>query len=120
MAVSALLIARDLLADPQAPALTARLALAGVQVVPVDLPATAKALRLALTAAGATEGWLLARDPEMVSVAATAALIGVVLIGVPAPIDDDGIVVGSARDLADAPRVMVPRGGGCWHDHRQA
>jgi hypothetical protein len=29
--------------------------------------------------------------------------------------DDPGIVVALADDLADAPRVMIPRSGGCWH-----
>ena len=31
-----------------------------------------------------------------------------------------GIRVMSAHDFADAPRVMVPATGGCWHDHQSA
>ena len=32
----------------------------------------------------------------------------------------DGVqVVAEARDLSDAPRVMIPRDGGCWHEHRR-
>ncbi len=111
---SALLVDRALLDDRARPFL-ARMALAAVPVVPLDPPFTAKALRLAL--AGAESGWLVCRDPAAVATAATAALAGVVLIGCAAPADDHGIVVAEAADLTDAPRVMVPRGGGCWHEH---
>jgi hypothetical protein len=68
--------------------------------------------------AGADGGWLVCREVGAVAAAATAGLTGVVLIGCAAPSDDWGIVVAEARDLADAPRVMIPRGGGCWHDAR--
>ena len=114
---SALLVERGLL-DAGAAALLARMRLAGVPVVAVDPPFTPKALRLALGRADA--GWLVCREAAAVGAAATAALAGVVLIGVDPPADDHGLVVARAQDLADAPRVMVPRGGGCWHDHRPA
>jgi hypothetical protein len=115
--VSALLIDHGLI-DDQAPGIFARLVARGVVVVPVEPPFTAKALRVALNGAGADGGWLVCREVGAVAAAATAGLTGVVLIGCAAPSDDWGIVVAEARDLADAPRVMIPRGGGCWHDAR--
>ena len=48
--------------------------------------------------------------------AAACVLAALVLIGGALPADDLGIVVAAADSLADAPRVMVPRGGGCWHE----
>lgn len=113
---SALLVDRALLDDRARPFL-ARMALAAVPVVPLDPPFTPKALRLALSGAGADTGWLVCRDAAAVPAAATAALAGIVLVGAAPPADDHGIVVAEAADLADAPRVMVPRGGGCWHEH---
>lgn len=52
--------------------------------------------------------------------AAQAGCAGAVLIGAhgqtDAHLSDDlGLVIAHAHDLADAPRVMIPRGGGCWH-----
>jgi hypothetical protein len=114
---SALLVERSLL-DEGAAALQARMRLAGVPVIAVDPPFTPKALRLAL--GGADAGWLICRDATAVGPAATAALTGVVLVGMDPPADDQGLVVARAENIADAPRVMVPRGGGCWHDHRPA
>ena len=112
---SALLVERSLL-DDQAPAVIARLTARGVVVVPLDPPFSLRALRVALNGVGASGGWLVCRDANAVSASATAGLSGVVLIGCAVPADDCGIVVAEARDLADAPRVMEPRGGGCWHD----
>ncbi len=114
---SALLVEPSLL-DDQAAAVIARLSARGVTVVPCAPPFTPRALRLALNTAGTDGGWLVCRDAGAVSAAATAGLTGVVLIGCAVPSDDWGIVVAEARDLADAPRVMVPRNGGCWHDAR--
>ena len=111
---SALLVERSLL-DDQSPAIVARLTARGVVVVPLDPPFTPRALRVALNGAGASDGWLVCGDASAVSAAATAALTGVVLIGCAVPTDDCGIVVAEALHLADAPRVMVPRDGGCWH-----
>ena len=115
--LSALLVERSLL-DERAAALQARMRLAGVPVIALDPPFTPKALRLAL--AGADGGWLICRDETAVMAAATAALNGVVLIGRDPPADDHGLVVVRTESIADAARVMVPRGGGCWHDHRPA
>ncbi len=113
----ALLVDRVLLDGTEAP-VRRRLALAGVAIVPCDPPFTARSLRLALAAARAAGGWLVTCDASAVSAAASAALAGVVLIGCDPPPDDQGLVVARAESLADAPRVMVPRGGGCWHEHR--
>lgn len=113
----ALLVERTLL-DAAAEPLRQRLAIAGVAIVAVDRPFTPKSLRLALASVGADGGWLACTDAHAVASAATAALAGVVLIGCDPLADDHGIVVARAVDLADAPRVMIPKGGGCWHDHR--
>ncbi|MDA3963255.1 MAG: hypothetical protein PF961_20920, partial [Planctomycetota bacterium] len=63
--------------------------------------------------------WFITADPALLKAAGQAACTGAVLIGAdapPAPIL--GLKIVAARDLADAPRVMVPDKGGCWHDHR--
>ena len=114
---SALLVERSLL-DDGATALRARMHLVGVPVIAVDPPFSPRALRAALGTADT--GWLVCGDAAAVVNAATAALIGVVLIGVDPPAGDQGLVVARALNLVDAPRVMVPQGGGCWHDHRSA
>jgi hypothetical protein len=114
---SALLIDHGLI-DDQARGILAQLMARGVVLVPVSPPFTARTLRVALNDAGADDGWLVCREVGAVAAAATAGLTGVVLIGCAAPSDDWGIVVAEARDLGDAPRVMIPRGGGCWHDAR--
>jgi histidinol phosphatase-like enzyme len=60
--------------------------------------------------------WLIGIDADDARAAGQAGCAGAVLLGSAAlPTDDLGIVVAQARDLADAPRVMIPRGGGCWH-----
>jgi hypothetical protein len=118
--------------DPTA--LVARLGLAGVPVLALGVPfagctatipaagLTARSVLLALRAVGAdpARSWLAAADPALLGVAATAGLAGLVLIGVEPPVGDHPLVVARADNLADVPRVMVPRGGGCWHDHRNA
>ena len=60
--------------------------------------------------------WVIGTTLLHAHAAAQAGCAGCVLIGIPAPTEDVGLVVAEARDLADAPRVMIPRGGGCWHD----
>jgi phosphoglycolate phosphatase-like HAD superfamily hydrolase len=59
--------------------------------------------------------WLVGTSADHARAAAQAGCAGCVLIGVDPPTEDLGIVVARAGDLADAPRVMIPRGGGCWH-----
>jgi histidinol phosphatase-like enzyme len=60
--------------------------------------------------------WVIGVDADDALAAGQAGCAGAVLLGAgPLPSEDLGIVVAQARDLADAPRVMIPRGGGCWH-----
>ena len=75
-----------------------------------------------LLAAARTHGidlassWLIGVDADDARAAGQAGCAGAVLLGTgQLPSEDVGIVVAQARDLADAPRVMIPRGGGCWH-----
>lgn len=63
--------------------------------------------------------WVIGTDARDAVAAGQAGCAGAVLVGGAAvPTDDLGIIVAAATDLADAPRVMIPRGGGCWHDQR--
>lgn len=59
--------------------------------------------------------WLIGTTVAQAQAAAQAGCAGCVLLGSPAPSEDLGIVIAEARDFADAPRVMIPRSGGCWH-----
>jgi len=114
--------------------LVARLTLAGVPILALGpafagcvgaIPADglkARTLLLGLRELGAdpASSWLACADPSVLAAAATAGLAGLVLIAVDPPPGDHPLVVVRADHLADVPRVMVPRGGGCWHDHRSA
>lgn len=63
--------------------------------------------------------WLVGTNLNDARAAAQAGCAGAVLVDFPdTHLEDLGIVVAIARDLADAPRVMIPRQGGCWHDLR--
>lgn len=64
--------------------------------------------------------WLVTTRPAAVTAAAQAGFVGVVVLDGAVEIDHErrDIAIRRARDLADAPRVMVPPEGGCWHDHR--
>ncbi len=60
--------------------------------------------------------WFVGVDGDDARAAGQAGCAGAVLLGDnPLPSEELGLVVAQARDLADAPRVMIPRGGGCWH-----
>jgi hypothetical protein len=144
MARSALLIDGPLLADasPAAVAFLKRMNGAAVAVValgPVEAPAwmengarldyvterdgwRPKELLATLRAVSAdpTASWVVCADASAIAAAATAGLAGVVLVGVDAPPGDHGLAVNTARDLADVPRALIPRGGGCWHDQPEA
>jgi hypothetical protein len=111
-------------------ALLRRFGLAGVAVVLLgDGPAdgvravvpwsgwTPRGLLAAVRAGGGdpTVSWLVCGDAAAVPAAASAGLAGVVLVGCAVPPGDHALVVAAAAALADAPRVMVPRAGGCWH-----
>jgi histidinol-phosphate phosphatase family protein len=61
--------------------------------------------------------WLVGTTIDDARAAGQAGCAGAVLVGgAGTPGEDLGIPVGIATDLADAPRVMLPRDGGCWHD----
>lgn len=63
--------------------------------------------------------WVIGTDARDAVAAGQAGCAGAVLVGgAVVPTDDLGITVASATDLADAPRVMIPKNGGCWHDQR--
>ena len=117
--MSCLFIERRFL-DDQAASFLARMALAAVPIIPLDLPITAKGLLAAMRGVGANTGWIVCADATVISSAATAGLAGVVLIGTPVPAGEHDVVVAEALSLSDAPRVMIPRGGGCWHEQRTA
>ena len=122
---------------PGAAAVLARMQVAGVPVVALDfsgaLPDPQPGVMALLEAAhaplagwmrpgaDAPASWRLPR-PGLVLAAAQAGCYGAVLLGVPeVPPElseaELAIVTARADDLADAPRVMVPRQGGCWHAH---
>lgn len=66
-----------------------------------------------------SKSWLIGTAARDAEAAGQAGCAGAVLIGgAQLPADDIGIAVAAAADFADAPRVMIPRGGGCWHDQR--
>jgi D-glycero-D-manno-heptose 1,7-bisphosphate phosphatase len=100
-------------------------ALAGIYAALPDKPASWRKPRPGMLLSAARElqvdlptSWLVGTEHADVHAAAQAGLAGAVLVeGVDPPAGDLGIVVATARDLADAPRVMIPRSGGCWHDH---
>lgn len=99
--------------------------LAGIYVAAPDKPGSWRKPRPGMLLAAARElqidlptSWLVGVDVADARAAAQAGCAGAVLVeGVDLPSEDLGIVVATARDLADAPRVMIPRQGGCWHDH---
>lgn len=64
--------------------------------------------------------WVITADVRVVKAAQMAGLIGAVLLEhvTDEPPKALGFTLARARDLADAPRVMIPPKGGCWHDHR--
>jgi histidinol phosphatase-like enzyme len=78
---------------------------------PGMLLAAARELSIDLAAS-----WMVGRDRNDVLAAAQAGCAGCVLVGQAQEVaGDPRLVVAVARDLADAPRVMIPRSGGCWH-----
>jgi D-glycero-D-manno-heptose 1,7-bisphosphate phosphatase len=100
-------------------------ALAGIYAALPDRPASWRKPRPGMLLSAARDlqvdlptSWLVGTDAADAQAAAQAGLAGAVLVeGGDPPTEDLGIVVATARDLADAPRVMIPRQGGCWHDH---
>lgn len=64
-----------------------------------------------------TRSWLIGADPQALGLAASVGCLGAVWVGDGTP-PRLALHVVEARDVADAPRVMIPPGGGCWHDQR--
>jgi D-glycero-D-manno-heptose 1,7-bisphosphate phosphatase len=63
-----------------------------------------------------SQSWLVGRSDADAQAAGQAGCAGCVLVQrSEPPAQDYGIMVALAQDLADAPRVMIPREGGCWH-----
>ena len=113
------------LAGDAAEATAAETALGDLPRLGIWVPADAKEAlprpRLLLrclreTGAEGPRSWLIAAEPSLAATAGQAGLAGCVLVhGAVPPADDHGLVMATAADLADAPRVMIPKGGGCWH-----
>lgn len=64
-----------------------------------------------------TGSWVITADAQVARLAAGLGCQGVVVIEgsvIPAGL---ACTVATARNLADAPRVMIPARGGCWHEH---
>jgi hypothetical protein len=74
-------------------------------------------LRLAKTLAlDLGRSWLVTADLTPIEAAASAGLAGLVVLDGEAPTVDEGrLLIAHVADLKDCTRVMVPRGGGCWH-----
>jgi hypothetical protein len=115
---AALLVDQALAGDALLATLTERLRQRGALVVVLTEAVRPRVVLAACRGQGAApdRSWLATPDPGALAAAATAGLAGVVLIGADPPAGEHALVVARAEDLADAPRVMVPRGGGCWHD----
>ncbi len=65
--------------------------------------------------------WVCAHDEKAFHAAAQAGFLGGIYIGSDEqkPKSNCGLqVLNHALSLADAPRVMIPPDGGCWHDKR--
>lgn len=116
MSGPALLLSPACAADAQAGDLAARLRLRGAACVALTAPVSPRILLAAVRGHDAARSWLATRDPGDVPAAATAGLLGVVLVGRDGGDRDDGVLVRHCPDLAAATIAMVPRGGGCWHD----
>lgn len=62
--------------------------------------------------------WVIGSEAGLFQAAAQAGFLGGVLLNAESPDDNAGLqVLNTADSLADAPRVMIPPQGGCWHEH---
>ncbi len=88
----------------------------GWRALPLSAPLRARDLLLAARThdLDLAQSWLITASDALAAVALQAGLYGVVAIGTGAD-RDDGVLIRYARDLSDVPRVLAPRGGGCWH-----
>ena len=62
------------------------------------------------------QSWLVTSRTESPGLAGMLGLQGVAWVGEDLPEAPLGVTINQANDLPDAPRVMIPPGGGCWHD----
>ena len=61
--------------------------------------------------------WIITAQHDGFKAAAQAGLLGGIYIGDDMPETTLGLqVLNQADSIADAPRVMIPPQGGCWHD----
>ena len=61
--------------------------------------------------------WIIANDHDAFRAAAQAGFLGGVYIGEQMPSDKLGLrVLNQALSVGDAPRVIIPPEGGCWHN----
>jgi hypothetical protein len=116
MSAATLVLSHALSGHPAVPELEQRLQQRGAGCLRLDVPVTARVLLSGLRGADIARSWLATSDPADIGSAATAGLVGVVLVGVVGEDRDDGILVRHAPDLSGVTIAMVPRGGGCWHD----
>jgi hypothetical protein len=110
-----LVLSAGLAAEPGLPELEQRLRRRSARSVVLDAPATPRVLLAAVRGADAARSWFATREASEVGAAATAGLVGVVLVGITGQDRDEGVLVRHAPDLAGVTIAMVPRGGGCWH-----
>ncbi len=62
--------------------------------------------------------WVIGTSHDLFRAASQAGLLGGIYIGDDMPAENLGLqVLNHALSLGDAPRVMIPPQGGCWHDH---
>lgn len=61
--------------------------------------------------------WVIGSSHDLFRAAAQAGFLGGIYIGDDMPDEKFGLqVCNQADSLADAPRVMIPPQGGCWHE----
>ena len=61
--------------------------------------------------------WIIANNHAAFKAASQAGFLGGVYIGEDMPADKCGLqVLNQALSVGDAPRVIIPPKGGCWHD----
>lgn len=100
--------------------------LTAVQLAPADATPAQRLPRPGLLLSAANDhaldlfsSWVVSASPGLIEAGAQAGCVGAVLLGdCPEPPPHVAIHAVRARDFADAPRVMIPPGGGCWHDPR--
>ncbi|MFW5829034.1 MAG: hypothetical protein ACOCXA_02125 [Planctomycetota bacterium] len=106
--------------DPLAPEALAPLGNSVDAITALIAPAGFPAVRALLQACRnhaveLASSWMLTARVAALQAAATAGIPQAVWLGPEPPRRPPLLRIETARDLADAPRVMIPAGGGCWH-----